>query len=66
MMTPTVTHFFDQDTNTFSYVVQDPTTQACAIVDSVLDFDYAAGRTSTLSADTIIECFIHTLHHIHH
>lgn len=54
-MKPTVSHFFDQDTNTYSYVVKDPTSQACAIIDSVLDFDYAAGRTSTESADTIIE-----------
>ncbi len=54
-MKPNVTHFFDQETNTYSYVVKDPSSQACAIVDSVLDFDYAAGKTSTRSADTIIE-----------
>jgi glyoxylase-like metal-dependent hydrolase (beta-lactamase superfamily II) len=51
---PTVQHFFDEPTNTFSYVVQDPASKACAIIDSVLDFDYAAGRTSTGSADAII------------
>jgi glyoxylase-like metal-dependent hydrolase (beta-lactamase superfamily II) len=51
---PIVTHFFDEPTNTFSYVVQDPDSKSCAILDSVLDFDYAAGRTDTRSADEII------------
>ncbi|WP_444999541.1 MBL fold metallo-hydrolase [Halomonas mongoliensis] len=54
MSRPIVTHFFDEPTNTFSYVVQDPDSRACAILDSVLDFDYAAGRTDTRSADEII------------
>lgn len=54
MQQPDVTHFFDEPTNTFSYVVRDPDSQACAIVDSVLDFDYAAGRTDVRSADEII------------
>lgn len=54
MSRPIVTHFFDEPTNTFSYVVQDPSSNACAIIDSVLDFDYAAGRTDTRSADAII------------
>ena len=53
-MTPKVTGFFDDATNTISYVVQDPEGSACAIVDSVLDFDYSSGRTDTKSADTII------------
>ncbi|WP_439523374.1 MBL fold metallo-hydrolase [Marivita sp.] len=53
-MTPKVTGFFDDATNTISYVVQDPQGSACAIVDSVLDFDYASGRTDTRSADAII------------
>jgi glyoxylase-like metal-dependent hydrolase (beta-lactamase superfamily II) len=53
-MTPIVTGFFDDATNTISYVVQDPSGRACAIVDSVLDFDYASGRTDTKSADAII------------
>lgn len=51
---PEVTHFFDPLTNTFSYVVKDPGSQACAIVDSVMDFDYAAGRSSFDQADAII------------
>ncbi|MGJ7457937.1 MBL fold metallo-hydrolase [Halomonas sp. MA07-2] len=54
MLHPIVTHFFDEPTNTFSYVVQDPDSRACAILDSVLDFDYAAGRTDVRSADEII------------
>ncbi len=55
MKQPLVTHFFDEPTNTFSYIVQDPDSSACAIIDSVLDFDYAAGRTDVRSADEIIE-----------
>ena len=51
---PDVTGFFDPETNTISHVVKDPASNACAIVDSVLDIDYAAGRLSTASADTII------------
>ena len=55
MQHPLVTHFFDEPTNTFSYIVQDPDSSVCAIIDSVLDFDYAAGRTDVRSADKIIE-----------
>ena len=51
---PEVTAFFDEPTNTISYIVRDPASDACAIVDSVLDLDYAAGRISTASADAII------------
>jgi len=47
--------FFDEPTNTISYVVSDPVTKACAIYDSVLDFDYSAGRISYESADEIID-----------
>jgi len=53
-MTPDITAFFDEATNTVSYVVKDPDSPACAVVDSVLDFDNAAGRTRTKSADAII------------
>ncbi|NWO05093.1 MAG: MBL fold metallo-hydrolase, partial [Alteromonadaceae bacterium] len=55
MSKPIVQHFFDEPTNTFSYVVKDPDSQSCAIIDSVLDFDYAAGRTDVRSADDIIQ-----------
>jgi len=51
---PEVTAFFDPETNTISYVVKDPASSACAVIDSVLDLDYAAGRIATRSADTII------------
>lgn len=51
---PEVTAFFDPPTNTVSYVVKDPTTNACAIIDSVMDIDYAAGRISYESADKIV------------
>ncbi|MFV0296801.1 MAG: MBL fold metallo-hydrolase, partial [Hyphomicrobiaceae bacterium] len=51
---PEVTGFYDPDTSTISYVVKDPTSKACAIVDSVMDLDYAAGRISFKSADEII------------
>ncbi len=51
--------FFDRPTNTVSYVVSDAETKACAIYDSVLDFDYNAGRISYESADEII-AFIET------
>jgi len=50
---PDVKAFFDEATNTVSYVVRDPSGPACAIVDSVLDYDPAAGRTDTASADAI-------------
>jgi glyoxylase-like metal-dependent hydrolase (beta-lactamase superfamily II) len=53
-MTPEVTAFFDEATFTVSYVVKDPGGRSCAIVDSVLDFDYASGRTDTRSADAVI------------
>lgn len=51
---PEVKMFFEADTNTFSYVVKDPGSEACAIVDSVLDYDPASGRTSTKSAEQIV------------
>ena len=54
MTQPQVEAFFDEATNTASYVVSDPETRAFAVIDSVLDFDAAAGRTSTTSADRII------------
>ncbi len=53
-MKPEITAFFDQDTFTITYVVRDPNGSSCAIIDSVLDFDYASGRTSTKSADEVI------------
>ncbi|PCD76852.1 MBL fold metallo-hydrolase [Pseudothioclava arenosa] len=54
MLKPDVKAFFDEATFTVTFVVKDPESQACAIVDSVLDFDYASGRTDTRSADAVI------------
>jgi hypothetical protein len=49
-MRPEVTPFFDEPTNTFSYVVTDLATKQCPIIDSVLDYDPASGRTDRCSA----------------
>ncbi|WP_180053283.1 MBL fold metallo-hydrolase [Acinetobacter sp. YH12236] len=51
---PHVKAFFDKNTNTFSYVVSDPQTAQCAIIDSVLDYDAASATTSTEHADQMI------------
>ncbi|MGL4396760.1 MAG: MBL fold metallo-hydrolase [Hyphomicrobium sp.] len=51
---PEVTAFFDEPTNTVSYVVKDPNSKSCAVIDSVMDIDYAAGRISYDSANDII------------
>lgn len=55
IISPEITSFFDEATNTVSYVVADKNSKKCAVIDSVLDFDYRSGRTSTQSADRIIE-----------
>ena len=52
---PPVQAFFDQAPNTISYIVSDPSSNACAVIDSVMDIDYAAGRITNDSADAIIE-----------
>lgn len=52
---PVVAAFFDEATNTASYVAHDPATRRAAIVDSVLDFDAAAGRTAYASAQAIVD-----------
>lgn len=53
-MQPLIKAFFDEATNTVSYVVREAEGRACAVIDSVLDYDPAAGRTTTQSADDII------------
>jgi glyoxylase-like metal-dependent hydrolase (beta-lactamase superfamily II) len=53
-MQPDVAAFFDEDTFTVSYVIGDPATRRAAVIDSVLDFDHASGRTGHVSADKII------------
>ncbi len=71
-----VTGFFHAETNTISYVASDPGTKMCAVIDSVLDFDYASGSTGTgfadgligfvrkegLTADWILESHVHADH----
>lgn len=52
---PQVEAFFDPTTNTISYVVKDPSSNACAVIDSVMDIDYAAGRITYDHADAIID-----------
>ncbi len=54
-MTPTVTAFFDEPTNTASYVVRDPDSAACAIIDSVLGYDIVSGRTDTRAAQALVD-----------
>ncbi|GLU35743.1 MBL fold metallo-hydrolase [Trinickia caryophylli] len=51
---PYVHAFFEPGSCTVSYVVGDPDSEACAVIDSVLDFDLAAGRTSTRTADELV------------
>ena len=51
---PDVKAFFDDASNTISYVVRDPDSRSCAVVDSVMDLDYAAGRIAHESADEIV------------
>ncbi len=52
---PEVRGFFDDATNTISYVVKDPASNSCAVIDSVMDIDYAAGRIAYKHADEIIK-----------
>ncbi len=53
--TPLVEAFFDEATNTVSYVVWEETSKLCAVIDSVLDIDYASGQISYVHADQIID-----------
>lgn len=52
---PEVAGFYDPDTATISYVVKDPASKSCAVIDSVMDLDQAAGRISFISADQLID-----------
>jgi glyoxylase-like metal-dependent hydrolase (beta-lactamase superfamily II) len=54
MAKPNVSAFFDEATFTVTYVVSDPATGRAAVIDPVLDFDPASGRTSTSSADQVV------------
>lgn len=54
-MKPIITAFFDVSTNTISYAVCDPITKSCAVIDSVMDIDYASGRITHDNADRIVD-----------
>ena len=53
-MEPNVHAFFDPDTWSLTYIVQDPNSGSCAIVDPVLDYEAASGQTTTESADEVV------------
>ncbi|MCG6202284.1 MBL fold metallo-hydrolase [Psychromonas antarctica] len=55
MISAQIINFFDQDTNTFSYIVIDPTGNHCAVIDSVLNYDAPSGRSSYSAADQIVD-----------
>jgi len=57
-MQPEVKSFFDKETNTVSYLLKQPGSDTCVVIDPVLDFDPAAGRTSTVSADRVLS-YVH-------
>ncbi|MDG1214772.1 MAG: MBL fold metallo-hydrolase, partial [Luminiphilus sp.] len=54
MFNPLVIHFFDAATFTLTYIVVDTTTGHCAVIDPVLNLDYASGAIGTDSADQVI------------
>ncbi len=54
-LSPVVTPIFDKATNTVTYIVKDPNSSSCAIIDSVLDIDYAAGQIDYKNAKLVIE-----------
>jgi glyoxylase-like metal-dependent hydrolase (beta-lactamase superfamily II) len=51
---PEISAFFDEPTNTVSYLVADPVTKRAAVIDPVLDYDHRSGKAATKSADTIL------------
>ncbi len=53
-MSPSIRAFFDQSTNTVSYLVWDPATLMAAVIDPVLDYDIASGKATTVSSDKIL------------
>jgi glyoxylase-like metal-dependent hydrolase (beta-lactamase superfamily II) len=55
MRRPNVAAFFDPRTYSIQYVVSDPQTKACAIIDPVLDFGEKSGSTATHNADSLLD-----------
>ena len=53
---PIIEAFFDEPTNTISYLVADPVTGDAAVIDPVLDFDLASGEADIRSAERILAC----------
>ena len=51
---PDVSAFFDTQSNTISYLVRDPDSASCAVIDAVMQFGYASGRLSYARTDQII------------
>ena len=51
---PIIRAFFDEPTNTVSYLVADPVTKRAAVIDPVLDYDHSSGKAATKSADVIL------------
>jgi glyoxylase-like metal-dependent hydrolase (beta-lactamase superfamily II) len=54
MTRPEVTGFYEPRTGSIQYVVADPATQQCAIIDPVLDYDEKSGTTATIEADRLL------------
>ncbi len=52
---PHIQAFFDEPTNTVTYLVSDPQTRQAAVIDPVLDYDHRSGKASTASADRVLE-----------
>jgi glyoxylase-like metal-dependent hydrolase (beta-lactamase superfamily II) len=52
---PVIRSFFDEATNTVSYLVADPATRQAAVIDPVLDYDHNAGEVDTRSVETILK-----------
>lgn len=65
MATPHVTAFFDHASHTITYVVADPHTRICAVIDPVMDFDLASGKLSTQGIQQVIQ-FVHENHYLCH
>jgi glyoxylase-like metal-dependent hydrolase (beta-lactamase superfamily II) len=55
---PDVHSFFDEGTNTACYIVKDPSSKSCAVIDSIWDFDFASGRMHTAHADNLIDVIL--------
>ena len=55
---PDVHSFFDESTNTACYIVKDPSSKSCAVIDSIWDFDFASGRMHTAHADNLIDVIL--------